>query len=328
MGTLLRNLHETETKSNTKRASKVSFQFSVLFQVSLVLILFSFSLVLPSIGHAAELFFEPGIQEVSIGQEFQVDLMLDPQGKKINVVAATLSFSEDLLDIVEIGDGSSILTLWVEKPVLQEGKISFAGMAPGGFIGILGPYKGAQPGKILEIGLRGKSPGQGGINIEEAQVLLHDGKGTPAEFSISNFQFSIKEDMEFVPVEPEPDTIPPESFTPEIARHPDLFDGKYFLVFSTTDKQTGVDYFEVKEGKRDWERAESPYLLEDQDLRSYIYVKAVDRAGNERMEVIEPRYPIRWHENRRIGVIIIIMALVIAYVIVKFLQRKKLESRR
>jgi len=51
-------------------------------------------------------------------------------------------------------------------------------------------------------------------------------------------------------------------------------------------------------------------------------VKAVDRAGNEIIEVVGPRYPIGWHENWWIFVIIIVTGLVVIYVIRKFLWRR------
>jgi hypothetical protein len=38
-----------------------------------------------------------------------------------------------------------------------------------------------------------------------------------------------------------------------------------------------------------FKKAESPYVLEDQSLRSYVVVKAVDKAGNERVEILYPR---------------------------------------
>jgi len=273
--------------------------------------------------YAAELkLISPYSSPFGLGQEFRVDLMLDPQDKEINAVSAILSFPKELVELVGVDDGSSILTLWIERPVLGEEKISFAGIVPGGFIGILGPSKEVRPGKVLEITLRTKRPGQGEVVIEEAEVLLHDGLGTSAEFQVSNFKFQISEDIELIPVKPIPDTIPPEPFTPEVVKHPQLFDDKYFLVFSTIDKQSGIGYYEVKEGKRGWEKAESPHILKDQNLRSYIYVKAVDRAGNEIIEVVGPRYPIGWHENWWIFVIIIVTGLVVIYVIRKFLWRR------
>ena len=79
------------------------------------------------------------------------------------------------------------------------------------------------------------------------------------------------------------DTIPPETFPIEIHQTPIIFDGKYFITFSTTDKQTGVDHYEVKEGKKDWKIVQSPYILANQKLTDETQVKAVDKAGNERI---------------------------------------------
>ncbi len=285
--------------------------------------------VIPLIGQAAELYFEPKAQEFGVGQDFQIDLMLDTQEKEINAMEASIVFPEELVEITDIKDGSSILTLWVEQPSLHEEKITFAGIVPGGFAGVVGPYEGAKPGKILSIALKTKNPGQGEVALEDVQVLLHDGLGTPVDFSISNFHFSIFEDVEVKPVEPVPDITPPKPFTPEIVQHPELFDGKYFLVFSTTDKDSGISHYEVQETREKiqetkWQRAESPYVLQDQDLRSYIYIKAVDRAGNERIEVVEPPYPIvKWYQVWWIWAIILLV-VIFAYFVKRKLWKKLL----
>jgi len=77
------------------------------------------------------------------------------------------------------------------------------------------------------------------------------------------------------------------------------------LVFATQDKGSGIDGYAIHESPRIKTRIstnelmedESPYLLKDQNLRSYIYVKAVDKAGNERIAMLEPRYPFKWYER-------------------------------
>lgn len=287
-----------------------------------------FSVFVPS-AQAAELFFEPKTQEVGVGQEFQVNLMLDPKGEEINTVAAKLSFPEDIIEVVGLWDGSSIITLWVEKPSCKKGTCTFSGIIPGGFIGILGPYEGARPGKVLEIILKAKNPGKGEFVIEDAQVLLHDGLGTPAELELSNFQFSISKEISIseIPILEIEDNDQPEAFEPIVSRDQNIFKGKWFLVFATQDKGSGIDHYEVQENRRqkiesrNWIVAESPYLLKDQELKSYIYVKALDRAGNERIEVIEPRYPLKWYENYLVW-IIILLGMVGVYVIRRFLWKK------
>jgi hypothetical protein len=117
------------------------------------------------------------------------------------------------------------------------------------------------------------------------------------------------------------DSTSPEDFKPEIGKDPTIFGGKYFLSFATTDLTSGVQYFEIKEGKRDFKRAESPYLLEDQSLENKILVKAVDKAGNEKIsEIIPPAKPFPYWI-----IFVIIVCLVIIYWIIKryFLKRQQ-----
>jgi len=94
-------------------------------------------------------------------------------------------------------------------------------------------------------------------------------------------------------------------------------------VFATQDKGSGIDYYEIKESRqkflkifKKWVIAESPYVLKDRKLRSYVYIKAVDKAGNERIAVVEPRYPIKWYENYWIW-IIIILAIIFSFIVIK-----------
>jgi LPXTG-motif cell wall-anchored protein len=45
-------------------------------------------------------------------------------------------------------------------------------------------------------------------------------------------------------------------------------------------------------------------------LRSYVFVRAIDRAGNIRMAVVAPRSSVTGYEKNIIWVIIMILALV------------------
>ena len=78
---------------------------------------------------------------------------------------------------------------------------------------------------------------------------------------------------------------------------PSLFNGQWFAVFSTVDKQTGVkDHYEVAEvpssqantpqSQWNWVRAVSPYLIKDQSLNNIIAVRAIDVAGNTSRRII------------------------------------------
>lgn len=295
---------------------------------SIILLSVGFALF-PIFSFAAVLYLEPSSGEYQPGDTFLVEIKIDTEEECINTVEANLSFSQDILEAVDFSQGNSILTLWVEPPsIFQErGLVSFIGGIPGGYCGRI-------PGDPGESNLLGKiifKVGETKINqaeikfLDTSQVLLNDGFGTPAKLTTKGAILTILAEKLEVPKdewqeELEKDNIPPESFEIEIHQDPAIFEGKYFITFSTTDKQTGVGYYEVKEGDRDWKEAESPYLLEDQGLQSIIKVKVVDKAGNERIaEYLPPKKPFTYW----IIILVLIGIGVIWWIIRRFKYGKK-----
>ncbi|MBU1877154.1 MAG: cohesin domain-containing protein [Patescibacteria group bacterium] len=111
------------------------------------------------------------------------------------------------------------------------------------------------------------------------------------------------------------DVTPPEEFTLEIGQELTIFEGKYFLSFATIDKISGIDHYEVRDGKGDWKIAESPYLLKDQSLKSKILVRAVDKAGNEKIGEIIP------HEKPFPYLMVILIGLAITVMVIWWLRK-------
>lgn len=296
-------------------------------KLKVILVVCILSLVaVPVFG--AEIFLDTKIQEIGLNQQFQVDLLLNTENKEINAVEGKVIFPENLLELKEIRDGNSIVNFWIEGPRVESAnQIIFSGITPGGYMG--------ETGLIFSVIFQTKNGGEGTIEIHEAKTLLNDGKGTKASITTSNFQLLISKETSLSQIPPTKiiDTNPPESFEPVIGQDPEIFDGKYFLVFLTQDKGSGTDHYEILEKeqknsirslikKDEWQVGESPYLLKDQRLKSYIYVKAVDRAGNQRIEVVRPSNPQMWYENYWLWVIIII-GILIAILMAKFLWRRK-----
>lgn len=246
-----------------------------------------------SVAQGAILYLEPSSAEYHQDDTFLVEVRIETENECINAVAGDLFFSQHLLEAIDFSRGNSILTLWPKLPVIDQksGLISFSGGLPGGFCGFL-PGEPGKPNLLGKIVFKTKKTetallGKVGF-LDTSQVLLNDGLGTPAKLTFKEADFTIlpakreiiKEEWQVNLIE---DNFPPEPFTVEVHQDPLIFEGKYFIIFSTTDKQTGLDYYEVKEGKGSWQRAESPYLLKDQSLKNKILVKAVDKAGNERI---------------------------------------------
>jgi len=224
----------------------------------------------------------------------QVVISIDTQGEDINAVQAHASFNPGDFTITGINDGGSIIDLWIEQPTFsnESGTVDFSGIIPGGV--------DIASGTIVTLNILPRSGGiSTGFAIASATVLLNDGKGTPASVTTMSNPFVLTVLSSTTP----PfvlDTQPPDSFTPEIASNPSIFNGEYFLSFSATDQGSGINHYEVLEVSTrggnavssGWQVATSPYLLKDQTLESNIYVRAVDNAGNFRVVEVPAEHPV------------------------------------
>ena len=112
------------------------------------------------------------------------------------------------------------------------------------------------------------------------------------------------------------DSIPPQKFVPKIARDPNIFDNQWFIAFATQDKESGISQFQIKETRLpasflpfggEWREAQTPYLLQDQQLASYIYVRAIDKSGNKRVAMLSPWQGVFYLNWRVWGIIILLL---------------------
>jgi hypothetical protein len=177
--------------------------------------------------------------------------------------------------------------------------------------------------------------------------LLNDGIGTKASLSTYGAKIELKGSAgteiqnEWGKVVTD-DSIPPELFSIELVKDASAFSGQYYIAFSTTDKQTGIDHFEVYEepiadlqlftwGEPDrvWTTVQSPYVLKDQLLRSVIRVKAIDKAGNERIATYAPDSsliqinPIEIALYASLAVLIIIVFCLLGYLGFRFVRGRR-----
>lgn len=304
-----------------KNSKRKIFQLIFLF----LFLTFAFCIFCPPV-FAAEFFFRTESNVVRIGQQFKINFFINTAQENINAFEGKILFSKDLLDFKEIQDGNTIVNFWIEKPKNQNGVISFSGITPGGFKG--------KEGLIFSVVFGAKSEGIVVFNVKDARVFLNDGKGSQAFLTVRPFEMKVSSSV-LAPTQPLlqiEDTQPPESFKPEIAKNETVFEGKWFVVFSTQDKGWGIDHYEILEKeqknsirslfkKEKWEVVQSPYLLKDQKLKSYIFVKAVDRAGNERVIKILPQNSLEWYEKISFWIIIILGA-VIAFIIWRMIKQR------
>ena len=265
-------------------------------------------------------------EEPAAGESLRATLFLDTEGKDINAVEGTAVLPSSFA-LEGIYDGNSVVNIWLEPPhAVSPRTLSFSGIMPAG-------YEGTQ-GKLFEIVMRPERVGPASLDISGARALENDGRGSETKLTtvplVLNPSPSSDAASSSLP-KTASDRVPPEEFTPVVARDPSIENGKYFLVFATTDKGVGVNHYEVMEvlsrtGNpllNQWHVAESPYILKDQTLRSDIYVRAVDRAGNFR--VVAPRapsaFPAITHFRSVSVFLLIVVLLCIAYLVARARRR-------
>lgn len=269
-------------------------------------------------ANAASFTFQPSSDHAGVGQRISVGVMIDSEGESINTVEGSIVVPENFT-IAGISDGSSIINLWVDRPKIQGNTVNFSGIMPGGFSGLINPFNPSivKSGTIMRLDLVAKQEGSAKITWTDASAYLNDGKGTAVDITTESSDITIKG---FATGGAEPaDTELPLSFVPELVQDPLLYDNNYAVVFDTRDVDSGIDRYEIKEGAGNWVIGSSPYLLRDQKLSGEILVKAVDRAGNVRIQSVDVQKKI---PNDLTFLFLIGIGIVFALIIVSLLHRK------
>lgn len=244
---------------------------------------------LPVSALAAQLQLNSDASGYIEGDAFVVELNLNSSSEVINVVDGTINFDPSKLQVQGVSTGDSIFSLWTRTPVFsnQSGRIFFTGGTPKGFSG--------SQGQILKIIFTAKAPGAVKIQTtSDSLAYLADGKGTKSSLAESVNQITIAKRTGNSVIRDQwgeilaQDKITPQNLTVKLGQDPSMFDGKYFLSFYATDQGSGLNYYEIKEGKSESARGESPYVLKDQTLNTPVEIIAVDKAGNKTVQQVDP----------------------------------------
>ena len=272
-------------------------------------------------AEAAMLYFDPASASLNPGDTVVVSVRITPEaGECINAVDGVIEY-DPKVQPVDISRGQSIMPLWVEEPTIDRAnnRITFAGGIPNGYCGRIqgDPRLTNELLKVVlqvpgtRIGFGEESPTSTVSFSDLTSVYLNDGRGSLATLSTTEATFTIgtrpAENVrnEWSTLVSADDQIP-EEFSVSLQRERGVFDNRYYIIFNTTDKQTGIAFYEVIEepfeeaglfgwGAVDapWQRVRSPYVLKDQSLNSTIRVKAVDKAGNEYIATLVPDESLR-----------------------------------
>ena len=249
-----------------------------------------FFLLIYSFSFAQNISILSDKNKYNVGDNFLVEVKIDSFGKAINSLGGVITIPEGLFDISDIQIGSSFISLWTQRPKLENNEIFFSGGLPGGYSG--------SDGTIFTFILKTKKEGSVEIRLRNFEAFLNDGRATPISpikmiflpiiiennINVLNEVYLVKKDI-----------VPPEDFELSISRDISIDDNKYFVSFFAIDKGSGIARYEVEEDpwivslfgyKKVWKEAENPQILYYQKWFNTIKVRAFDSMGNVTEEKI------------------------------------------
>jgi len=289
--------------------------------IFLVSIFFAF---FPLIASAAEVRLETNKVKVKTGEQLTAKIVVHA-AEAINAVEGQLIFLSEMLKVKEVRDGNSVVNFWITKPRLEApGVFFFSGITPGGFSGT--------NNLIFSVVFEAWQTGLASVKLQAIRLLLNDGTGAETSATLNNLAIVVEPgDSKLREETATTDKEAPEVFSPVLARDSALFAGKFFIAFATQDKNSGLSHYRIKEYRfkmfsflTGWKTVQSPYMLQDQALKSYIVVQAVDNATNPRTVVLAPAYPLLWYESVFYRVIITIILFGFLAVVSKIWIKKSI----
>ena len=220
--------------------------------------------------------------DVQEGDTVIFDVYLNSEDE-INSVEGTLIIDGDY-SIKTITTAGSVFDMWPNKPSFTDGKISFAG---GAASSVFGNHL-----KLFSIVTKVNSTEAIVFSSDNVNAFLNDGIGT--KMAVNSFKKEINlptsnreaiDKFEEIVLH---DQNPPVAFDVVVGRDPNSYDGKYFASFNTTDKDSGIERYEVIENDvKTPILSGTTYVLQDQSLNGSLIVRAIDKAGNVQVSEVK-----------------------------------------
>jgi hypothetical protein len=224
---------------------------------------------------ANEIYFDSKAT-VKNGEVLTLPIYLDSSGENINTIDVEIYFNNEIFIFTGYKEG--VFKNWIIPPKVENNKIYFTGIVPGGVEGVYDPNRDTlAPLPVITLSFKAKNLGNASFIFVKNEVLKNDGQGsnlnlTKRDLNISVVENTNKEEK----LEDVKDINPPLPFTISIVEDEDT--GK-ILVFNTTDLETGISYYQIKDG-RNWSNIVSPYKLNKPFFDETLTIRAYDFNGN------------------------------------------------
>src|SRR3989344_720877 len=282
------------------------------------------AIFLPYSVFASNVYIDTNHQDFFVGDTVMFSIRIDSENKNINAVegSVVLDYLAESASLVVINTAGSGFSLWPDKPLPSENNTSIS------FVGGTSLGLNSKDAIIFNFVLKMQEVGQITLVPNNFSVYLNDGKGTKDKVRVENFVIDVlperpnSQSVDDLSSLISNDRTPPEPFEIYLGQEKSVFDGKEFLSFSTTDKQSGVAYYEVIEGDLPPVRSDSTYILREKDKSVIVKVIAYDLAGNMR-ESVYTYSPTSDDVSYLIIIVFVILILILVYVIYKKRNKKR-----
>ena len=239
-------------------------------------------ILVPIEMHAFNVYTEKNSEVLTVGRPANIRVLVDTKGEEINVIEGTISAAPEL-GLSDVETGGSAFVLWPEKPTVNktDNSVSFVGGSQGGFYG--------KDLRVFDIILIPQKEGHFTIKSENLSAYLNDGNGKKIDGDLSGFNFDVVLNSNDNVVKEENDKLSPDNLVVEIGKDDSMFSSQYFLAFYATDSDSGISRYEIKEGDSNFEVCNNQnYIIKDQSLNTNVWIKVVDKDGNELIKKVKP----------------------------------------
>jgi len=224
---------------------KLDFKNIAVFFISLLAFLF-FS----TLAEAATIQVSPSTGSYNIGQTYTTVIRVNPSGKTINAVEATLKFDPSMVSVVSVGKEGSFFSFWTTEPTFSNsaGTVNFGGGSQNAV---------SSSANLLTVTWRAVAAGSASVSINTAMVTAADGRGTDVYENSAPASFTIA--AATAPTPPANTTPPPTNTNNNPA--PSSNSGSEAIVFGDPPRSPEIGstvftdsdvWYRVKEGVFSW----------------------------------------------------------------------------
>lgn len=257
-------------------------------------IIFVLALLLaPSLVSAATVEIQTRAKTITPGSDIIATVVVET-ATAAGIFSGAIALPEGT-EVLSIHDGGGAVGVWSEHPHIRDGVVRFTGVTPGGMLG---------RGELFSLNIKFNEYGRFPLSFDDISIRAFDEKERELSVESTGVAIVVSDEGEAVS-EHFGDLQTPEPFVPLVTRDPERFDGDWFVTWNSQGAGNGplteeiietrnvfrIDGEAVAPREHAWRPTKSPYVLEDQSLSSFIFIRLTDAAGNSQVAMIPPSRP-------------------------------------